>query len=124
MLECKIWCEIIFKWKYAFTFNLSFSFTSDIYTEIIATHNSQTLDGLITIDPGIADLKFNYNMTLLHYAVAYRSSSCVEVLLKLAPRLFDVVETTYSTTPLQYAKKHCPDSIEVITMLERHLINR
>ena len=107
-----------------FTFNLSFSFISDIRKEIISKHKSVLLEGLIRVDPGIADMKDQYfNNTLLHYAVICSSSSCVEVLLKLAPHLFDVV-TKSNNTPLHIAKKHYPDSIEVITMLEDHLKNR
>ena len=80
------------------------------------------LEGLIRVDPGIADVKDDNNCTLLHDAVYYNSSSCAEVLLKLAPHLFDIVETRTECTPLQYAKKY--NSKEVIKMLEDHLKNR
>ena len=82
------------------------------------------MEGLIRVDPGIADVKNAENYTLLHHAVVYNSSSCVEVLLKLAPHLFDVVERSTKYTPLWYAKRHYPNSIEVINMLEDHLKNR
>ena len=79
------------------------------------------LEGLLKIDPAIADLK--NDLTLLHYAVAYNKPSCAEVLLKLAPHLLNVVNNQ-NYAPLQYAKKNYPNSIEVIKMLEDHLKNR
>ena len=87
-------------------------------------HKSVLLERLLRVDAGIADLKNVNNYTLLHGAVSYNSSSCVEVLLKFAPHLFDIVETRTNNTPLQRAKEYYPNSIEVITMLEDHLKNR
>ena len=69
-------------------------------------------------------MKNNNNCTLLHYAAACNSTSCAEVLLKLAPHLSDIVYTNTNITPLQYAKTRYPNSIEVIKMLEDHLKNR
>ena len=107
-----------------FTFNLSISFISDLRDEIIAKHKSVLLEGLIRADAEIADVKNNFNnRTLLHSAILYDSTSCVEVLLKLAPHLFDVVNMT-NENPLQYAKMDPPSKIEVITMLEDHVKNR
>ena len=109
--------------NHCLTFNLSFSFISDLWNEITLKHKSDILEGLLRIDPGIADVKNHFNCTLLHHAVYYNSTSCVEVLLKLAPHLIDVV-TTENRTPLQYAKRYSCHSIEAITMLEDHLKNR
>ena len=106
-----------------FNFQFTFSFTSDIRDVIIGKHKSDILEGLIRVDPGIADMKEASNFTLLHCAVFYKSTSCAEVLLKLAPHLFDAVDTNTNLTPLQFAKKY-PSSIEVITMLEDHLKHR
>ena len=78
------------------------------------------LEVLIRVDPGIADVKSNNNCTLLHLAVHYNSSSCAEVLLKLAPHLFDVVETSNNCTPIKFAKRYYPGSRKTITMLEDH----
>ena len=100
-----------------FYFQFTFSFTSDLRNEIIRKHKSDILEGLLRVDPGIADVKNMNNWTLLHYTAGYISSSCAEVLLKLAPHLFDVVETNTNLTPLQFAKKNQSYSIEVITML-------
>ena len=82
------------------------------------------MEGIIRVDPGIADIKNDNNTNLLHYAVMFNSTPCAEVLLKLAPHLFDNVTTTDNDTPLQFAKIRYPDSIEVAKMLEDHLKNR
>ena len=112
-----------FFFNHCFTLNLSFSFTSDICGEIIDKHKSVLLEGLLRVDPGIADMRSNNNWTLLHCTVHCNSTSCAEVLLKLAPHLFDIV-TKKNNTPLQLAKIDPPSSIEFITILEDHLKNR
>ena len=105
-----------------------FSFTSDLRDEIIVKHKSDILEGLIRVDPGIADVTGIGNFTLLHQVVVCNSTSCAEVLLKLAPHLFDIVGTSFfnrsAETPLLCAKRYYPNSREVITMLEDHLKNR
>ena len=99
-----------------------FSFTSDLRDEIIYKYKSVLLEGLLRVDPGIADVK-DSDWSLLHLAVAFNRPSCAEVLLKFAPHLFDIVDED-NYTPLQHAKEHRPNSIEAIKVLEDHLKNR
>ena len=74
---------------------------------------------LVTIDPGIVEVRDTSNHSLLHYTAMKNSTSCAKFLLKFAPHLFDVVDNEYYS-PLQYAKSYYPTS-KITTMLEGHL---
>ena len=61
----------------------------------------------MTDDGSFSGIRNRYNSTLLHVAAAYNNTSCLRVLLKLAPHLLNaVVDVKYTPVMLAVCNNH------------------
>ena len=97
-----------------FTSISSFPFISDIQLQIIKHDDVNSLEELFTHDSSFIEMRSGSTNTLLHWAAAYNSKSCLSVLLRFAPHLVNAV-TKHNYTPLMHAVMN--DSRDAAKML-------